>query len=42
MDLPYEKTGNSTRDQVRKMFWEIFVSNSLEDSQENGDKNCIY
>ena len=28
--LPYPVTGNSTRDQIRKMLWEIFTSNELE------------
>ena len=29
-NLPYEVTGNTSRDQVRKMFWEIFTADSAE------------
>lgn len=28
--MPYPTTGNSTRDQIRKMLWEIFTANDLE------------
>jgi hypothetical protein len=28
--MPYPVTGNSTRDQIRKMLWEIFTVNELE------------
>ena len=28
--MPYPVTGNSTRDQIRKMLWEIFTLNELE------------